>query len=80
MEPEGDPENTQATDIDVNERINILEVGNVANKINCSYLSYFFQNELKNIKMSLKGGSVDNNNASAAFFDAIFEDPEAKES
>ena len=40
MEPEGDPENTQAADIDVNERINILEVGNAANKINCFYLSY----------------------------------------
>jgi len=61
VEPEGDPENTQATDIDVNERINILE------------------NELKNIKMSLKGGQADNNYASAALFDAIFEDPEAKE-
>ena len=40
VEPEGDPENTQASDIDVNERINILEVGNAANKINCFYLSY----------------------------------------
>ena len=30
--------------------------------------------------MSLKGGSVESNNASAAFFDAIFEDPEAKAS
>ena len=44
-------------------------------------ISYIYlQNELKNIKMSLKGGQADNNNASAALFDAIFEDPEAKES
>ena len=53
-------------------------------------MSFTFQNELKtqynelktkyeelsNIKMRLKGGNVDTN-ASAAFFDAIFVDPEA---
>ena len=55
-----------------------------------SLMSFTFQNELKtqfnelktkyeelsNIKMRLKGGNVDTN-ASAAFFDAIFVDPEA---
>ena len=37
----------------------------------------FFQSELNEIKLKLKSGSGDSK-ASAAFFDAIFEDPEAK--
>ena len=85
VEPEGDPENSQATETDVNDRISNLEVLNSSNLYPLS-LIFLLQNELanqlnelKNIKMRLKGGSVDNN-ASAAFFDAIFEDPEAKES
>ena len=38
---------------------------------------YYFQSELNEIKLKLKSGSGDSK-ASAAFFDAIFEDPEAK--
>ena len=37
----------------------------------------FFQSELNEIKLKFKSGSGDSK-ASAAFFDAIFEDPEAK--
>ena len=85
VEPEGDPENSQATETDVNDRISNLEVKNGFYLFPFTLL-FCLQNELanqlnelKNIKMRLKGGSVDNN-ASAAFFDAIFVDPEAKES
>ena len=49
-------------------------------KYTAPFSHIYLQNELKNIKMSLKGGQADNNNASAALFDAIFEDPEAKDS
>ena len=47
--------------------------------MNGSYqmIMLIIQSELNEIKLKLKSGSADSK-ASAAFFDAIFEDPEAK--